>query len=94
MSEAAQPKDTIITRILGIGLGVILMFTFVQLASTMGWHPVVGGILTGLSGAIMGAMGTSFHGAYTTAVLGNAGATNFILGIALFLGLDKLIMPG
>jgi len=93
MSDAPQPKDTIVTRLLGIGLGIVLMITFTQIAAHMGWHPVVGGIMTGLSGAIMGAMGTSFQGPYTTAVLGNAGATNFLLGIALFFGLGNLL-PG
>jgi hypothetical protein len=94
MSDAPQPKDTIVTRLLGVMLGIGLMITFVQLAGAMGWAPVVAGILTGLSGAIMGGMGSSFQGRYITAVLGNAGVTNFALGLVMFFAQDRLPFGG
>jgi len=88
MSDAVAPNDTIVTRFLGITLAVMLMFTFVAIAHNLGWHPVVGGILTGLSGAVLGASGTSVNGANMAAIYGWAGGTNFILGLAMFLGLS------
>ena len=88
MSDAPAPNDTIVSRFLGIALGLILMFAFVAIAHNMGWHPVVGGLLTGLSGAILGASGTSVHGSNMAAIYGWAGGTNFILGLAMFLGLS------
>ncbi len=91
MEHAPEVNDTLATRFLGIALGVGLMFTFVSIASAMHWHPVVGGILTGLSGAILGAMGTSVHGRNTAAILGWAGGVNFILGLLMFFGLNKAL---
>ena len=82
-----EVNDNIATRFLGIALGVLMMFTFVAIAANMGWHPVVGGLLTGLSGAVLRASGTSVQGPNTAAVLGWGGATNFVLGILMFLGM-------
>ena len=84
MSDAPQPKDTTVTRILGVLLAVGLMVIFINVTDMMGWHSVVGGILTGLSGAVMGALGTSVNARYTAAILGNAGVTNFVLGLVMF----------
>jgi hypothetical protein len=89
MEHAPDVNDTFATRFLGIVLGVGLMISFVLLANSMGWHQAVGGILTGLSGAILGALGTSVHGRNTAAILGWAGGVNFILGILMFFGLGK-----
>ncbi len=86
--DAHGPNDTIVTRFLGITLGVLLMISFVAIAHTMGWHPVVGGLLTGLSGAVLGASGTSVHGPNLAAILGWSGGTNFILGLAMFFGFN------
>lgn len=92
MSHAEpQVNDTIATRFLGITLGVALMIAFISIADSMGWHPVVAGILTGLSGAILGATGSSVQGPNTAAVLGWAGGINFILGLLMFVGLNKMI---
>lgn len=89
MEHAPEVNDTLATRFLGIALGVGLMVAFVTISNNMGWHSVVGGILTGLSGAVLGAMGTSVHGRNTAAILGWAGGTNFILGLLMFFGLNK-----
>ena len=86
--SAPAVNDTIATRLMGISLAVILVFVFVNITDAMAWHVAAGGIMTGLSGAIMGASGSSFQGPNTTAILGWAGATNFALGLALFFGLD------
>lgn len=88
MSHAESPRDTIATRLMGITLGILVMLTLVAIGHTMGWQPVVGGLLTGLSGAVMGASGTSVNGAYLAAILGWSGATNFVLGLAMFLGFN------
>lgn len=73
---------------MGITLGILVMLTFVTIGHTMGWHPVVGGLLTGLSGAVMGASGTSVNGANLAAIFGWSGSTNFVLGLAMFLGFN------
>lgn len=88
MSHADTPRDTIATRLLGITLGILVMLTLVTIGHSMGWHPVVGGLLTGLSGAVMGASGTSVHGPYLAAIFGWSGATNFVLGLVMFLGFN------
>ena len=85
---APSPNDTIATRLLGITLAIILVFVFVNITDSMSWHVAAAGIMTGLSGMIMGASGSSFQGPNTTAILGWAGGVNFALGIALFFGLD------
>ncbi len=77
------------TAFLGILLGLLLCIAFVSIAKGMGWHPVVGGILTGASGTVMGAMGTSTVDGNRAAIFGWAGATNFILGLLMFTGLTK-----
>lgn len=73
---------------MGITLGILVMLTLVTIGHSLEWHPVVAGLLTGLSGAVMGASGTSVNGAYLAAIFGWSGATNFILGLAMFFGFN------
>lgn len=77
-------NDTIITRLFGIALAIGVAYALHALVPVMGWHPIVGGILTGASGVLMGALGTSTPGPTMAAILGWAGGTNFILGLLLF----------
>ena len=86
--HAPAVNDNIATRLLGISLALVLMFVFVTIADSMSWHVAAGGIMTGVSGMVMGASGSSFQGPNTAAILGWAGAVNFFLGIAMFWGLD------
>jgi hypothetical protein len=53
----------------------------------MGWHDVVGGIMTGAMGMLMGALGTSIRRPAGAAILGWAGGIAFFTSIAMFLGL-------
>lgn len=80
-------EDTVATRLLGIMLGVILIVTAVGIQHAMHWHPVVGGIITGIFGMLFGAGGTSARGPHTAAVLGWAGGIAFFTSIAMFFGL-------
>lgn len=85
--EEDRVEDTIATKFLGITLAVMVVTGAVSLQHVMGWHPVAGGIITGLLGMIMGALGTSVRGPMKAAVLGWAGALCFFTSIAMFLGL-------
>ncbi len=80
-------EDTVATRFIGIlvGLGIIVVAVSIQKA--MGWHPVVGGIMTGLFGMLFGAGGTSARGPIRAAIMGWAGGIAFFASIAMFLGL-------
>ncbi len=79
--------DTVATRFIGIVLGVMVIATAVGIQKAMGWHPVSGGIMTGLLGMVLGAGGTSANGGIRAAVLGWAGGIAFFASIAMFLGL-------
>ena len=82
-------NDNMATRFLGIVIALGLAFAFNQWAVSMHWHPVVGGVLTGLSGVVLGASGSCNEHPNQAAILGWAGGTNFILGIVLFLLTSK-----
>ncbi len=93
--EEDQPthvNNNAATAFLGVLFAILICVACVSIAKGMGWHPVVGGILTGASGAFMGAMGTSTVDGNRAAILGWAGATNFILGLVMFTGLTKGIL--
>ncbi|NQW30437.1 MAG: hypothetical protein HQ472_07990 [Ignavibacteria bacterium] len=83
--ESHGVQDTIVTRLIGIAFALSVAYAMHALVPIMGWNPIVGGILTGLSGALMGALGTSANGPILGAILGWAGGTNFILGVGLFI---------
>lgn len=72
------------TAFLGVLTGLLICLALVGIASGMGWHPVVGGVLTGFSGAVVGASGSSTPSENRAAILGWAGATNFVLGLVMF----------
>jgi hypothetical protein len=85
--EHDQPihvNNTAATAFLGVLLALIACTGCISLANAMHWHVVVGGFLTGLSGVLMGALGTSTVDGNRAAVLGWAGAVNFFLGLILF----------
>lgn len=86
---APAVNDNMATRFLGVVLAIGLAFAFNALASSMGWHQVTGGVLTGLSGVLLGATGSCVQKPSAAAILGWAGGTNFFLGIVLFLLLSK-----
>ena len=88
-SEAPTVNDNVATRFLGIVIALALAFAFNSLAQTLGWHSVTGGVLTGVSGVLLGALGSSVEKPSAAAILGWAGGTNFFLGIVLFLLLSK-----
>lgn len=93
--EQDQPihvNNNAITAFLGLVLAVLLCVGFSNLAHSMHWHPVVAGILTGLSGTTMGAFGSSTSKGSLAAIFGWAGATNFVLGILMFTGLLRGIL--
>ena len=81
-----------ITSFLGVVLALLLCAGLVSTGHALSWHPVVAGILTGLSGAAMGAFGSSTRNANLAGILGVAGFVNFILGLAMFTGLAKGIV--
>jgi hypothetical protein len=85
--EEDHVEDTIATRFLGIVVGILAIAGAVALQRTMGWHPVVSGVITGLLGMVMGALGTSVRGPIRAAVLGWAGGICFFTSIAMFFGL-------
>ena len=85
-----EVNDNLATRFLGIVIGLGLAWAFISVVGVMHWHHAVGGVLVGLSGAVMGALGSSVEHKNAAAILGWAGATNFFLGIVLFL----LMMSG
>ena len=85
--EVDHVEDTLATRGMGIVLGVLIIFTCVSIQKSMGWHPVVGGILTGTAGMVCGAMGTSVRGPITAALLGWSAGLAFFASLAMFLGL-------
>lgn len=85
--EVDHVEDTLATRVLGIVAGILLVFTCVKIQQSMGWHPVVGGILTGTFGMVCGALGTSVRGPIAAALLGWAGGLAFFTSILMFLGL-------
>lgn len=85
--EVDHVEDTIATRAMGIALGILLVFSCVTLQQSMHWHPVVGGILTGLFGMVFGALGTSVRGPMAAAIFGWAGGIAFFTSLLMFLGL-------
>ncbi len=85
--ETDHADDNLSTRLMGIALGVLVVFTCITIQRSMGWHEVVGGIMTGLSGMVMGALGTSVRIPSGAAILGWAGGIAFFTSIAMFLGL-------
>lgn len=85
--EATHVNDTLATRLMGIAVGVLVVIAAVSLQRAMGWHDVVGGIITGLLGMFFGALGTSVHRPSGAAILGWAGGIAFFTSIAMFLGL-------
>jgi len=87
--HGSHVNDNMATRFLGIVLALGIAFGLNSLATSMGWHSVTGGVLTGLSGVLLGATGSCVQKPNTAAIMGWAGGTNFFLGIALFLLLSK-----
>lgn len=85
--EPDHADDNLSTRIIGIAVGVLIIFACVALQRSMGWHDVVGGILTGAMGMLMGALGTSIRRPAGAAILGWAGGIAFFTSLAMFLGL-------
>lgn len=85
--EVDHVEDTLPTRAMGIVLGIMIVFVSVTIQKSMGWHPVVGGIITGALGMVFGAMGTSVRGPITAAILGWSGGIAFFASLAMFLGL-------
>ncbi|MCO6466887.1 MAG: hypothetical protein J5I53_09755 [Bradyrhizobiaceae bacterium] len=90
--QPTHVNNNAVTAFLGVVLGVIMCIGFVNLAHAMHWHPVVGGVLTGMSGTTMGAFGSSTSKANLASIFGWAGATNFVLGLLMFTGLTKGIL--
>ncbi|MBC8124245.1 MAG: hypothetical protein H7X70_00800 [Candidatus Kapabacteria bacterium] len=80
-------EDTIATRFLGIVAGILVVVAAVSIQKLMGWHPISGGVMTGVFGMILGALGTSVRGPIRAAVLGWAGGIAFFMSIAMFVGL-------
>lgn len=87
VQQEDRVEDTIATRFLGIILGILLVVSAVSIQHTLGWHPVAGGVVTGLLGMIFGALGTSVRSPMSAAILGWAGAIAFFTSIAMFFGL-------
>ena len=86
-THAAEVQDTLATRILGIALGFILFAGIYAFTTAKGWPPAVCSVLSGVAGVTFGAGGTSAHGGARAAIMGYIGAINFIMGLAIFLGL-------
>ncbi len=85
--EPDHVNDTLPTRLMGIAVGVLVVLVAVSLQRAMGWHDVVGGIITGLLGMFFGALGTSVRRPSGAAILGWAGGIAFFTSILMFLGL-------
>lgn len=85
--EPDHVNDTLPTRLMGIAVGVLLIVVAVSIQRAMGWHEVVGGIMTGLLGMLCGALGTSVRRPSGAAILGWAGGIAFFTSILMFLGL-------
>lgn len=87
-SDSHEPdmhvNDNFVTGFLGVVIALGLAWALTSWSSTMSWHPSVGGVLVGLSGAIMGALGSCVERPNAGAILGWAGGTNFFLGLILF----------
>ncbi len=87
-SDSHEPdmhvNNNFVTGFLGVAIALGLAWALTSWSTTMGWHPSVGGVLVGLSGAILGALGSCVERPNAGAILGWAGATNFILGLILF----------
>lgn len=79
-----QVNDNLVTAFLGIVIALGMAWGLVSVSSTMTWHQSVGGVLVGLSGVVIGALGSCVERPNAAAILGWAGATNFFLGLILF----------
>lgn len=86
-THAAEVQDTLATRLLGIGMGIILFAGIRALTASMGWEPAVCSVLSGIAGVVFGAGGTASNGGARAAIMGYMGAVNFVMGLAIFLGL-------
>jgi len=80
-------EDTIATRFLGIAAGVLVIVVAVSIQHLMNWHPISSGVMTGVCGMVLGALGTSVRGPIRAAILGWAGGIAFFTSIAMFVGL-------
>lgn len=85
--EPDHAEDTVATRLMGIAIGILTIFVCISIQRAMGWHEVVGGILTGTFGMIFGALGTSIRRPSGAAILGWAGGIAFFTSILMFFGL-------
>lgn len=91
MSEHAQHGDSTITRFLGlvVGLAVIAIGISIHGAWHWSWHAV--GIFYGILAVVFGAGGTASNSEAQGSVLGVAGVTLFVAGLAWFFGLGKML---
>ena len=87
--DAHTPEviDTLATRFLGITAGLIVFAGIYGLCATMGWHQAVCSVLAGVFGVVFGAGGTSAYGGARASIFAYIGVINFVLGLAIFLGL-------
>lgn len=87
-----EVNDSIVTRFLGICIGIGLVAMFISFHYSMGWAWHVVSIASGLVGAVMGAAGTSVYGRNNAAILAYAGVTAFICGFLLFFGIVQMFL--
>jgi hypothetical protein len=84
-------EESAATRVLGILIGIGIVGVSIVLQRTMGWPPVVGGIITGLLAVLVGGSGTSVFSPQLASVYGWAGGVAFFTSIAMFFGALKFL---
>ncbi|MDZ4744890.1 MAG: hypothetical protein SGJ05_02685 [bacterium] len=90
--DHGRVNDTLITRFLGICIGIGIAAAILSLHYVLGWHWAACSCICGAVGATMGAMGTSVHGPNNAAILAYSGITVFIAGFLTFLGILQMFL--
>lgn len=86
-------NDSLVTRFLGICIGIGLVATIISLHYAWGWHWAAVSCICGALGAVLGAMGTAVHGRNNAAILAYVGITSFISGFLMFTGILQRFLP-
>ncbi len=90
--EHGGVNDTLVTRFLGICIGIGLVAAIVSMHYVRDWHWAASSVACGVLGAVLGALGTSVNGRNTAAILAYAGITTFIGGFLLFTGVLQMFL--